>query len=704
MVAGWRGEVNVPNVTQVRPDLLVPVAVEPHGGGFHSVEYERATRASGRGESKLRPYRRMMAMGRPLPMLMVCDDPGAAEHFLSLAGDLPMLAAGMEMALQGRLTGADTVWRSPVGQTVELRSVAKPALSPRCSIEGPAGGDSVDRDQASDGGQPTRRSSSRLAFLVISWVCNRRSVYHFRLRKLATQLPSGVLKIALRPPREGGQIKSGPRVSSLASTHQPVEGVLPALGRQAPVTAGRRVFRVRPTRRCRDDEHDESEDNPALPAGAAAAGDAGRAGLPAALAGRCPGTGPRGRRNLAQGRRRRQRQVQRHVERQRQHAVVEPLRPGDRDPGRGEDQTTVEKFPHDYWVRIIREGLAMAHYVNPSDKGKGGWSVRFRHFEIGKDYAIMIQPRDADADPQGAPVSFAVKPRHVSPPEPPRNLAVTAADSGHGMTIRWDAPERGSGGKPKYYGVVVTNTETGRVRADRLPVSGRSWKPAKVSFDGLWPGETYQVGVQTYARNSRYDASVHNTSDKFQSSAFAVVEVTTPAGADPEGVTQPAPTLLLELVDAGDPAPPWVIGTSTAYAINAGDRYVRFDAPGRCTNWRNSHYFFQTRDAEAWKAIKEAQKQEGRLEPVQQALQKAQQELQKAKDDKAPPAVIFQKQLKVEEKQAAVDTVQRILDEKIAKVGTECARAYPVVENLTDADRRWYEASSRRDWEWAVRN
>ena len=42
VVAGWRGEVNVPDVTQVRPDLLVPVVAGPIGGGYHFLEYERA--------------------------------------------------------------------------------------------------------------------------------------------------------------------------------------------------------------------------------------------------------------------------------------------------------------------------------------------------------------------------------------------------------------------------------------------------------------------------------------------------------------------------------------------------------------------------------------------------------------------------------------------------------------------------------------
>ena len=120
VAAGWRGEVNVPNVTQVRPDLLVPVVAGPHGGGFHSLEYERSTRASQRVENKLRPYRRMFEMGRPLPMLIVCDSQQVVENFLALAGDLPMLTTSMETALQGPLTGAETVWRGPADGSVEL--------------------------------------------------------------------------------------------------------------------------------------------------------------------------------------------------------------------------------------------------------------------------------------------------------------------------------------------------------------------------------------------------------------------------------------------------------------------------------------------------------------------------------------------------------------------------------------------------------
>ena len=63
----------------------------------------------------------MAQIGRPLPLLVVCDAAQTEENFLELAGDLPLLTTTMERALAGPLTGSETVWRSPAGQPVELR-------------------------------------------------------------------------------------------------------------------------------------------------------------------------------------------------------------------------------------------------------------------------------------------------------------------------------------------------------------------------------------------------------------------------------------------------------------------------------------------------------------------------------------------------------------------------------------------------------
>ena len=111
-VAGWRGEVNVPGLTQVRPDLLVLVSQGPFGEGAYFLEFERRAVERWQVAEKLGPYRRMAATGRSLPLLMVCET-GLGEQNFQAGGDrLPMLTATLERALAGPLTGAVTVWRS----------------------------------------------------------------------------------------------------------------------------------------------------------------------------------------------------------------------------------------------------------------------------------------------------------------------------------------------------------------------------------------------------------------------------------------------------------------------------------------------------------------------------------------------------------------------------------------------------------------
>ena len=48
-VAGWRGEVKVPGLTQVRPDLLVQVSEGPFGPGACCIEFRAEGCASGTG-------------------------------------------------------------------------------------------------------------------------------------------------------------------------------------------------------------------------------------------------------------------------------------------------------------------------------------------------------------------------------------------------------------------------------------------------------------------------------------------------------------------------------------------------------------------------------------------------------------------------------------------------------------------------------
>ena len=111
VVAGWRGEVNVPSLTQVRPDLLVQVSEGPLGAGTHYIEFERAAVLPGRVAEKLGPYHCMAGTGRPLPLLVVCETDRGEENFRAAGRRLPMLTATQERALAGPLTGPVTVWR-----------------------------------------------------------------------------------------------------------------------------------------------------------------------------------------------------------------------------------------------------------------------------------------------------------------------------------------------------------------------------------------------------------------------------------------------------------------------------------------------------------------------------------------------------------------------------------------------------------------
>ena len=110
VAAGWRGEVNLPGLTQVRPDLLVRVSAGTLGAGTHCIEFERYSPVPSQVEHKLGPYRRMAASGRPLPLLVVCETARGLYNFRAAAGTLPMLTATLEWALEGPVTGPVTVW------------------------------------------------------------------------------------------------------------------------------------------------------------------------------------------------------------------------------------------------------------------------------------------------------------------------------------------------------------------------------------------------------------------------------------------------------------------------------------------------------------------------------------------------------------------------------------------------------------------
>ena len=120
-VAGWRGEMNVPSLTQVRPDLLVRVSDGALGTDAYCIEFERSAVAPQEVNLKLGSYRRMAAAGRPLPLLMVCETVRGEVNFRAAGGMLPMLTATLEGALAGPLPGQS---RCGAGTAFRPRSTA----------------------------------------------------------------------------------------------------------------------------------------------------------------------------------------------------------------------------------------------------------------------------------------------------------------------------------------------------------------------------------------------------------------------------------------------------------------------------------------------------------------------------------------------------------------------------------------------------
>ncbi len=107
---GWRAVLNVPDVTQVAPDLVVCVGDGPFGNAWHYLEFERSATDPAAVERKLRPYFRMADNGVSLPLLVVCEQRTAEEVFWAKGRGLPMLTNTLAEARSGSMVGDETVW------------------------------------------------------------------------------------------------------------------------------------------------------------------------------------------------------------------------------------------------------------------------------------------------------------------------------------------------------------------------------------------------------------------------------------------------------------------------------------------------------------------------------------------------------------------------------------------------------------------
>ena len=115
---GWRTEVNVPEVTQLKPDGWVQVYDGGSGYAWYAVEYERTAQSPGGGQSKRSPYLKLASLGEVIPVLFVCE---TADQELILhegPGDLRLWTTTLS-----RFLGADPscpVWMEPSGRLVRV--------------------------------------------------------------------------------------------------------------------------------------------------------------------------------------------------------------------------------------------------------------------------------------------------------------------------------------------------------------------------------------------------------------------------------------------------------------------------------------------------------------------------------------------------------------------------------------------------------
>lgn len=341
-------------------------------------------------------------------------------------------------------------------------------------------------------------------------------------------------------------------------------------------------------------------------------------------------------------------------------------------------------------------------------------AVGFNNFAMGDSYDMLVKGLDADGDQLGVAQMVTIRPVHISPPAPVSDLALKVGDDNLSVKANWTAApaEPGVSGMPKRYVLYLTNLDTGRARMKWLNLVNRGSKgqvlKTDTTFAGLWPGDNYRVSVQTLTNDSR--SSDNRKGGPFQYDSWLRSEwvsgtITMPAGDNPD-YAKVTPTLVWLPVPAGTKAPPYVIGDPTAYIVtdhSAPGGRARFNAPDECKDHTNNDHeiFFTNGDEDAMKARRKAQGQERILNLERSELARAQAEKQQYLDD-TPEAerdrgkiAVFDQRISRHERN--IEAGLNILAGLVAKLGTECARAYPAVESLTEADLRWYQTAADRE-------
>ena len=135
---GWRHVINLPDKTQVAPDLWLLLPIGDGRGIWTCVEYERSATDASKIDGKIGPYRTLLLEGQAVPMLMVTEEMAPALIFARRGNDIPMLVATYDDVISGPWYGPGSVWRYR-GATVDIDHlktvVARPDLVERIDTQ-----------------------------------------------------------------------------------------------------------------------------------------------------------------------------------------------------------------------------------------------------------------------------------------------------------------------------------------------------------------------------------------------------------------------------------------------------------------------------------------------------------------------------------------------------------------------------------------
>ena len=158
-------------------------------------------------------------------------------------------------------------------------------------------------------------------------------------------------------------------------------------------------------------------------------------------------------------------------------------------------------------------------------------------------------------------------------------------------------------------------------------------------------------------------------------------------------------------VQAGEAAPPYALAGPTVYVVQDGmapGGRAWFDFPNKCRAYTDHYRYFNDADnagnqarLDAHKARRDAKRQADDIEDERAELDRLI-ALREAETDETQ-AKILDHRIKRQREEVAATEAKLVTKE--ADVNAKCSAAYPVAENLGDADDRFYRIAQTQEAE-----